>query len=154
MAFSTQPGGKLVWEQQFCTPIASAWLVGGGKVTPISLFDDTPYSSRPDAEEQQEEEDEDIMEAARGATESSVYLGMYQGQLYLQSSVKISERFPSKALNGPGPDPDTVPTIRWKPLIRTYFYDCICCLELQCVSAVWSYSVSCLELRVSCLDYS
>uniref|UniRef100_A0A8K9Y6Z7 Eukaryotic translation initiation factor 2-alpha kinase 3 n=1 Tax=Oncorhynchus mykiss TaxID=8022 RepID=A0A8K9Y6Z7_ONCMY len=119
MAFSTQPGGKLVWEQQFCTPIASAWLVGGGKVTPISLFDDTPYSSRPDAEEQQEEEDEDIMEAARGATESSVYLGMYQGQLYLQSSVKISERFPSKALNGPGPDPDTVPTIRWKPLIHS-----------------------------------
>uniref|UniRef100_A0A8C7ID50 Eukaryotic translation initiation factor 2-alpha kinase 3 n=1 Tax=Oncorhynchus kisutch TaxID=8019 RepID=A0A8C7ID50_ONCKI len=118
MAFSAQPGGKLVWEQQFCTPIASAWLVGGGKVTPISLFDDTPYSSRPDAEEQ-EEEDEDIMEAARGATESSVYLGMYQGQLYLQSSVKISERFPSKALNGPGPDPDTVPTIRWKPLIHS-----------------------------------
>ncbi|XP_064809157.1 LOW QUALITY PROTEIN: eukaryotic translation initiation factor 2-alpha kinase 3 [Oncorhynchus masou masou] len=117
MAFSTQPGGQLVWEQQFCTPIASAWLVGGGKVTPISLFDDTPYSSRPDMEEQQEEED--IMEAARGATESSVYLGMYQGQLYLQSSVKISERFPSKALNGPGPDPYTVPTIRWKPLIHS-----------------------------------
>uniref|UniRef100_A0A673YDH1 PRKR-like endoplasmic reticulum kinase n=2 Tax=Salmo trutta TaxID=8032 RepID=A0A673YDH1_SALTR len=119
MAFSTQPGGKLVWEQQFCTPIASAWLVGGGKVTAISLFDDTPYSSRPDAEEQQEEDDEDIMEAARGATESSVYLGMYQGQLYLQSSVKISEKFPSKALNGPGPDPDNIPTIRWKPLIHS-----------------------------------
>lgn len=62
---------------QFCTPIASAWLVGGGKVTPISLFDDTPNQGRPEAEE---EEEEDIMEEARGATgESSVYLGKYSG---------------------------------------------------------------------------
>ncbi|KAI4804026.1 hypothetical protein KUCAC02_025671 [Chaenocephalus aceratus] len=29
MAFSTEPDGQLVWERQFCTPIASAWLVGG-----------------------------------------------------------------------------------------------------------------------------
>uniref|UniRef100_A0A6Q2XUR9 Eukaryotic translation initiation factor 2-alpha kinase 3 n=1 Tax=Esox lucius TaxID=8010 RepID=A0A6Q2XUR9_ESOLU len=117
MAFSTQPDGQLVWEHQFCTPIASAWLVGGGKVTPISLFDDTPYGGSPDAEEEVEEEDEDIMEQARGATESSVYLGMYQGQLYLQSSVKITEKFPSKALNGP--EPNSIPTIRWKPLIHS-----------------------------------
>ncbi|CAB1335741.1 unnamed protein product [Coregonus sp. 'balchen'] len=246
IAFSTQPGGQMVWEQQFCTPIASAWLVGGGKVTAISLFDDTPYSSRADAEEQ-EEEDEDIMEAAREATESSVYLGspfpdplprpfrqshsqvlwllvlwfvvsatlspvfgvaattlspgpvvlvvggmakpsprsggwlgsanplpgpvvlwlvvsanplprscvvvsanliprscgMYQGQLYLQSSVKISEKFPSKGLNGPGPDPDTIPTIRWKPLIRTYFYEYIGTRTLMTeISTLHPYSPS------------
>ncbi|KAL0969528.1 hypothetical protein UPYG_G00228420 [Umbra pygmaea] len=118
MAFSPQPEEQLVWEHQFCTPIASAWLVGGGKVTPISLFDDTPYGGQADAEdEEEEEEDEDIMEQARGATESSVYLGMYQGQLYLQSSVRITEKFPSKAINGP--EPDSVPTIRWKPLIHS-----------------------------------
>uniref|UniRef100_A0A671MV08 non-specific serine/threonine protein kinase n=1 Tax=Sinocyclocheilus anshuiensis TaxID=1608454 RepID=A0A671MV08_9TELE len=72
MAFSTKPEGQLIWEHQFCTPIASAWLVGGGKVTPISLFDDNSYNSHTETEAQ---EDDDIMEEARGATESSVYLG-------------------------------------------------------------------------------
>ncbi len=105
MAFSTKLEGKLIWEHQvswlnlfccrlesqlkcvisyfswfllffpfvkFCTPIASAWLVGGGKVTPISLFDDTSYNSQTETEAR---EDDDIMEEAREATESSVYLG-------------------------------------------------------------------------------
>lgn len=57
---------------KFCTPIASAWLVGGGKVAPISLFDDTTYTTNSDMETQ---DDDDIMEEARGAIESSVYLG-------------------------------------------------------------------------------
>lgn len=120
MAFSTKSEGQLIWEHQFCTPIASAWLVGGGKVTPISLFDDTTYTSQSDTEAQ---EDDDIMEEARGATESSVYLGMFQGQLYLQSSVRISEKFPSnpKALNGRGSNTDMKPppTVKWKPLIHS-----------------------------------
>ncbi|CAL8274045.1 unnamed protein product [Merluccius merluccius] len=114
MAFSTKPSGQLVWEHQFCTPIASAWLVGGGKVTPISLFDDTAHSSQ---SEMEEEEDDDIMEKARGATQSSVYLGMFQGQLYLQSSVRISEKFPAKALGESDVVP--LPTIKWKPLIHS-----------------------------------
>ncbi|XP_030628507.1 eukaryotic translation initiation factor 2-alpha kinase 3 [Chanos chanos] len=120
MAFSNKPGGQLVWEHQFCTPIASAWLVGGGSVTPISLFDDTSYTAHPDTEPQDED---DIMEEARGATESSVYLGMFQGQLYLQSSVKISEKFPSKAkaIDGRGTDKAVIPlpTVKWKPLIHS-----------------------------------
>ncbi|MGH0183523.1 UNVERIFIED_CONTAM: hypothetical protein FKN15_012326 [Acipenser sinensis] len=67
----TKRGGHLEWEHQFCTPIASAWLVRDGKVIPISLFDDTSYTTRPEVLE----DEEDIVEAARGATESSVYLG-------------------------------------------------------------------------------
>ncbi|KAJ8281468.1 hypothetical protein GJAV_G00068040 [Gymnothorax javanicus] len=119
LAFSTK-GGQLVWEHQFCTPIASAWLVQGGKVTPISLFDDTSYSSHPDSGSEDEEE---MVEEARGATESSVYLGMYRGQLYLQSSVRIAEKFPSKskALNSRGTETDIIslPTVKWKPLIHS-----------------------------------
>uniref|UniRef100_A0A1A8I4G3 Eukaryotic translation initiation factor 2-alpha kinase 3 n=2 Tax=Nothobranchius kuhntae TaxID=321403 RepID=A0A1A8I4G3_NOTKU len=114
MAFSAEPSGQLVWEHQFCTPIASAWLVGGGKVTPISLFDDTAYSSQSEAEE---EEDEDP-EKAKDAVESSVYLGMFQGQLYLQSSVRISEKFPSQAIAS-HKDILSLPTIKWKPLIHS-----------------------------------
>ncbi|XP_041828636.1 eukaryotic translation initiation factor 2-alpha kinase 3 [Melanotaenia boesemani] len=114
MAFSREPNGRLVWEHQFCTPIASAWLVGGGKVTPISLFDDTTYSSQSEAEEEEEEDSE----KARGAPESSVYLGMYQGQLYLQSSVRITEKFPSKAI-GSEKDVIPLPTVKWKPLIQS-----------------------------------
>lgn len=115
MAFSTEPDGQLVWERQFCTPIASAWLVGGGKVTPIALFDDNAYSHQSETEE----EDEDVNpEKARGAPESSVYLGMFQGQLYLQSSVRITEKFPSKAI-GSENEIIPLPVIKWKPLIHS-----------------------------------
>uniref|UniRef100_A0A8D3DKH6 non-specific serine/threonine protein kinase n=1 Tax=Scophthalmus maximus TaxID=52904 RepID=A0A8D3DKH6_SCOMX len=113
MAFSTEPDGQLVWERQFCTPIASAWLVGGGKVTPISLFDDTSNQSEID-----EEDGEDDPQKARGAAESSVYLGMFQGQLYLQSSVRSTEKFPSKAI-GPEMNIIPLPTVKWKPLIHS-----------------------------------
>nr|XP_046268290.1 eukaryotic translation initiation factor 2-alpha kinase 3 isoform X2 [Scatophagus argus] len=115
MAFSTEPDGQLVWERQFCTPIASAWLVGGGKVTPIALFDDNAYS---DQSETDEEDDDDSPKKARGAAESSVYLGMFQGQLYLQSSVRITEKFPSKAI-ALEKDIIPLPTVKWKPLIHS-----------------------------------
>uniref|UniRef100_A0A8C2V706 Eukaryotic translation initiation factor 2-alpha kinase 3 n=2 Tax=Chinchilla lanigera TaxID=34839 RepID=A0A8C2V706_CHILA len=116
MAFSKK-GGHLEWEYQFCTPIASAWLLRDGKVIPISLFDDTSYASNEDVLE----DEEDIVEAARGATESSVYLGMYRGQLYLQSSVRISEKFPTnpKALESSENAIIPLPTIKWKPLIHS-----------------------------------
>ncbi|XP_075873524.1 eukaryotic translation initiation factor 2-alpha kinase 3, partial [Nelusetta ayraudi] len=116
MAFSTGPEAQLVWEHQFCTPIAAAWLVGGGKVTPIALFDDNPYSSQPEGEE---EEDEDANPTVvGGAAQSSVYLGMFQGQLYLQSSVRITDKFPSKAIASER-DIIQLPTIKWKPLIHS-----------------------------------
>lgn len=114
MAFSTEAEGQLVWERQFCTPIASAWLVGGGKVTPISLFDDTSYSSQTETNE--EEEDEDAKNS--NGPESSVYLGMYQGQYYLQSSVRITDKFPSKAIASEK-DIIPLPTVKWKPLIHS-----------------------------------
>ncbi|KAI5140897.1 Eukaryotic Translation Initiation Factor 2-Alpha Kinase 3 [Manis pentadactyla] len=118
MAFSKK-GGNLEWEYQFCTPIASAWLVKDGKVIPISLFDDTSYTSNDEVLE----DEEDIVEAARGATENSVYLGMYRGQLYLQSSVRISEKFPTspKALESVNNENAIIPlpTIKWKPLIHS-----------------------------------
>ncbi|XP_007952297.1 eukaryotic translation initiation factor 2-alpha kinase 3 [Orycteropus afer afer] len=118
MAFSKK-GGHLEWEYQFCTPIASAWLVKDDKVIPISLFDDTSYVSNNEVLE----DEEDIVEAARGATENSVYLGMYRGQLYLQSSVRISEKFPTnpKALESVNNENAIVPlpTIKWKPLIHS-----------------------------------
>lgn len=44
--------------------------MGGGKVTPISLFDDTTYSNQSDTDDDEEEDD-----PLRGAAESSVYLG-------------------------------------------------------------------------------
>ncbi|XP_006875915.1 PREDICTED: eukaryotic translation initiation factor 2-alpha kinase 3 isoform X2 [Chrysochloris asiatica] len=118
MAFNKK-GGHLEWEYQFCTPIASAWLVKDDKVIPISLFDDTSYISNNEVLE----DEEDIVEAARGATENSVYLGMYRGQLYLQSSVRISEKFPTgpKALESVNNENAIVPlpTIKWKPLIHS-----------------------------------
>ncbi|CAH2299491.1 eukaryotic translation initiation factor 2-alpha kinase 3 [Pelobates cultripes] len=117
MAFNRQLG-HLEWEHQFCTPIASAWLVRNGKVIPISLFDDNSYTSDDDVLE----DEEDIVEAARGATESSFYLGMYRGQLYLQSSVRISEKFPVSptALDTRNDNGIiSLPRIKWKPLIHS-----------------------------------
>ncbi|XP_063156458.1 eukaryotic translation initiation factor 2-alpha kinase 3 isoform X2 [Candoia aspera] len=117
MAFNKKEG-HLEWEYQFCTPVASAWLVKDGKVIPISLFDDTSYTSNNDILE----DEEDLVEAARGATESSVYLGMYRGQLYLQSSVRISDKFPTnpKALESRNDNAVIpLPMIKWKPLIHS-----------------------------------
>ncbi|KAM3940408.1 eukaryotic translation initiation factor 2-alpha kinase 3 isoform 2-T2 [Leptodactylus fuscus] len=118
MAFNRQLG-HLEWEHQFCTPIASAWLVRDGKVIPISLFDDTSYSTDEDVLE----DEEDLVEAARGATESSFYLGMYRGQLYLQASVRPSEKFPVNptALDTrkDGNAIISLPRIKWKPLIHS-----------------------------------
>lgn len=118
LAFNKK-GGHLEWEYQFCTPIASAWLVKDGKVIPISLFDDTSYTANNDVLK----DEEDIVEAARGATESSAYLGMYRGQLYLQSSVRISEKFPTdpKALESVNNENAIIslPKIKWKPLIHS-----------------------------------
>ncbi|XP_068131270.1 eukaryotic translation initiation factor 2-alpha kinase 3 isoform X2 [Hyperolius riggenbachi] len=117
MAFNRKMG-TLEWEHQFCTPIASAWLVKDGKVFPISLFDDTSYTSNDDVLE----DEEDIVEAARGATESSFYLGMFRGQLYLQASVRASEKFP---VNPTALDRMkdhaiiSLPRIKWKPLIHS-----------------------------------
>ncbi|XP_066429058.1 eukaryotic translation initiation factor 2-alpha kinase 3 isoform X2 [Eleutherodactylus coqui] len=118
MAFNRQLG-HLEWEHQFCTPIASAWLVSNGKVIPIHLFDDTIYSSN----EGVLEDEEDLVEAARGATESSFYLGMFRGQLYLQASVRPSEKFPvsptalDTRMDGNGVI--SLPRIKWKPLIHS-----------------------------------
>lgn len=42
---------------------------------------------------------------------------MFQGQLYLQSSVRITDKFPSKAIASER-DIIQLPTIKWKPLIR------------------------------------
>ncbi|MEQ2197271.1 hypothetical protein XENOCAPTIV_026851 [Xenoophorus captivus] len=42
----------------------------------------------------------------------------HQGQLYLQSSVRISEKFPSKAI-GSEKDIISLPTVKWKPLIQS-----------------------------------
>lgn len=46
--------------------------MGGGKVTPITLFDDNAYSNQSETDE---EDDDDDPKKAREAAESSVYLG-------------------------------------------------------------------------------
>lgn len=46
--------------------------MGGGKVTPITLFDDNSYSNQSEADE--EDEDDDVNKNRR-SSESSVYLG-------------------------------------------------------------------------------
>ncbi|XP_078263271.1 eukaryotic translation initiation factor 2-alpha kinase 3 [Rhinoraja longicauda] len=120
MSFSNKQGGQLEWEHQFCTPVASAWLVEDGEVTPVSLFDDASYSARDD-----NDDEEDLVEAARGAAESaesSIYLGMFKGQLYMHSSVRLSDKFPLMvpAVEEHGEtDIISLPNIRWKPLIHS-----------------------------------
>ncbi|XP_072898251.1 eukaryotic translation initiation factor 2-alpha kinase 3 [Hemitrygon akajei] len=122
MSFSNKRGGQLEWEHQFCAPVASAWLVENGKVTPVSLFDDASYA---DGHGSAVDVEEDIVEAARGAAESaesSVYLGMYKGQLYMQSSVRLSDRFPimmSSSEESGNTNIISLPNIRWKPLIHS-----------------------------------
>lgn len=149
--------------------------MGGGKVTPIALFDDNAYSNQSEADEEEEDDDS---KNARGAEDSSVYLGefincmlvlnlqflwllfstklymryqwiecmynsfargfpgMFQGQLYLQSAVRISEKFPSKAI-GSEKDIIPLPLVKWKPLVRKFTPP----LSLAAVSNLQDYLV-------------
>ncbi|XP_067884870.1 eukaryotic translation initiation factor 2-alpha kinase 3 isoform X2 [Heterodontus francisci] len=122
MSFSNKQGGQLEWEHQFCTPVASAWLVEDGEVIPVSLFDDASYSA---SHSNEMEDEEDIVEAARGAAESAesgVYLGMYKGQLYMQSSVRLCDKFPLMVPTMEDHGDNEVmslPNVRWKPLIHS-----------------------------------
>lgn len=56
-------------------------------MTPISLFDDTSYTVQPENEIR--EEDDDLMEEARGATESSIYLGNLRMKCVIVCDQKI-----------------------------------------------------------------
>ncbi|XP_078080131.1 eukaryotic translation initiation factor 2-alpha kinase 3 isoform X2 [Mustelus asterias] len=122
MSFSNKGDGQLEWEHQFCTPVASAWLVEDGEVIPVSLFDDASYSA---SQGNKMDDEEDLVEAARGAAESAesgVYLGMYKGQLYMQSSVKLCDKFPlmMPTIEDHGDNEVMpLPNVRWKPLIHS-----------------------------------
>uniref|UniRef100_A0A4W3JDH4 non-specific serine/threonine protein kinase n=1 Tax=Callorhinchus milii TaxID=7868 RepID=A0A4W3JDH4_CALMI len=113
MAFNNQDGGQLEWEHQFYTPVASAWLVEDGEVSPIRLFD-ASYST--DSQGGQDDE-EDLVEAARSAAESSVYLGMYKGQLYVQSSTPL--KLPTFDKTRAEHVIIHLPKLKWNPLIHS-----------------------------------
>lgn len=49
--------------------------MGGGKVTPIALFDDNGYSNQSEADEEDEGDEDDDASRNGRSSESSFYLG-------------------------------------------------------------------------------
>ncbi|XP_078717730.1 eukaryotic translation initiation factor 2-alpha kinase 3 isoform X2 [Lampetra fluviatilis] len=128
LAFRKAGAGEVVWEHKFSSPVAAAWLLKDGQVLPVSLFDrEVVPALEPDEREEDEEDDEeeDMVEAARGVAEPSVYLGMYRGQMYIQSSLTMAQKI-SRVAQKYAWDGDrnsnaviSVPRVKWKPLLAT-----------------------------------
>ncbi|XP_032806373.1 eukaryotic translation initiation factor 2-alpha kinase 3 isoform X2 [Petromyzon marinus] len=128
LAFRKAGAREVVWEHKFSSPVAAAWLLKDGQVLPVSLFDrEVVPALEPDEREEDEEDDEeeDMVEAARGVAEPSVYLGMYRGQMYIQSSLTMAQKIAQVAQKHAW-DGDrnsnaviSVPRVKWKPMLAT-----------------------------------
>ncbi|XP_046865269.1 eukaryotic translation initiation factor 2-alpha kinase isoform X2 [Drosophila willistoni] len=109
-AFSKSDPQNILWKYQFDHPIVSAWKTNGqDELKQIDLFssaqwlyeqnggafNDEPYSASP-----------------------SIYLGMYEKQLYIQESIRLRKEILDKThvyqqLTG---DTSVMPKIPWKPI--------------------------------------
>uniref|UniRef100_UPI00358EA748 eukaryotic translation initiation factor 2-alpha kinase 3 isoform X2 n=1 Tax=Myxine glutinosa TaxID=7769 RepID=UPI00358EA748 len=121
--------GEIDWQYKFDSPVAAAWLLKGGKIFSISLFDQSNVPALDPSQKRhwcnQEEGEEDLVEQARSVVEASVYLGMYEGQMYIQVSPAVTQRV-SMAAQKWSSDPSgyssgliPIPRVKWKPFLAT-----------------------------------
>uniref|UniRef100_A0A8C4R6R5 non-specific serine/threonine protein kinase n=1 Tax=Eptatretus burgeri TaxID=7764 RepID=A0A8C4R6R5_EPTBU len=121
--------GEIDWQYKFDSPVVAAWLLKGGKIFSISLFDQSNVPALDPGRKgnwcNQEDREEDLVEQARSVVEASVYLGMYEGQMYIQASSAVTRRV-SMAAQKWASDPGgyssgliPIPRVKWKPFRAT-----------------------------------
>ncbi|XP_068156101.1 eukaryotic translation initiation factor 2-alpha kinase isoform X2 [Drosophila tropicalis] len=105
-AFSKSDPQTILWRYQFDHPIVSAWKTNGhDELKQIDLFSSAQWLY---------EQNEEASESAP----PSVYLGMYEKQLYIQESIRLRKEILDKTqvyqqLTG---DTSLMPKIPWKPI--------------------------------------
>ncbi|XP_023169545.2 eukaryotic translation initiation factor 2-alpha kinase isoform X2 [Drosophila hydei] len=106
-AFSKSDPQVMLWKHQFNNPIVSAWHTNeADELQSIDLFSSAHW---------QTEQQADGKQPSRAP---SIYLGMYEKQLYIQESIRLREEIMFQSQNYPQLSGDTsfLPRIPWRPI--------------------------------------
>ncbi|XP_016972329.1 eukaryotic translation initiation factor 2-alpha kinase isoform X1 [Drosophila rhopaloa] len=110
-AFSKSDPQTVLWKYKFDHPIVSAWNTNAAdELKPIDLFSSAQWLW------DQEQEDNEVPNTPQSPP--SIYLGMYDKQLYIQESIRLRQEIMDQTrvyqqLTG---DTSLMPKIPWKPI--------------------------------------
>ncbi|KAH8331048.1 hypothetical protein KR067_010907 [Drosophila pandora] len=110
-AFSKSDPKSMLWKYKFDHPIVSAWNTNAAdELKPIDLFSSAQWLW------DQDEDEEELPNRPQSAP--SIYLGMYDKQLYIQESIRLRQEIMDQTqvyqqLTG---DTSLMPKIPWKPI--------------------------------------
>ncbi|KAH8417329.1 hypothetical protein KR222_008871 [Zaprionus bogoriensis] len=114
-AFSKSDPQLLLWKHKFNHPIVSAWQTNeADKLQSVDLFSSAQWLWEQDEMQQQQQQKEGIPLL----NAPSVYLGMYEKQLYIQESIRLRQEIMDQTqsfqeLTG---DINLMPKIPWRPI--------------------------------------
>ncbi|XP_037946687.1 eukaryotic translation initiation factor 2-alpha kinase [Teleopsis dalmanni] len=110
-AFSTTDPNVMLWKYKFDHPIVSAWKIGpADELESIDMFSSAQWLW---------DHDENIFEAPNPSTAPSIYLGMYEKQLYIQESINLRKEITYKSselYNQLSKVETRLPKIPWRPI--------------------------------------
>ncbi|XP_036675161.3 eukaryotic translation initiation factor 2-alpha kinase isoform X1 [Drosophila suzukii] len=110
-AFSKSDPQTMLWKYKFDHPIVSAWNTNAeDELKPIDLFSSAQWLW------DQDQEDDELPNAPQSPP--SIYLGMYDRQLYIQESIRLRQEImdQTKAYQQLTGDTSLMPKIPWKPI--------------------------------------
>ncbi|KAH8292236.1 hypothetical protein KR054_007547 [Drosophila jambulina] len=110
-AFSKSDPQTMLWKYKFDHPIVSAWNTNAAdELKPIDLFSSAAWLW------EQDQAEEDIPNRPQSAP--SIYLGMYDKQLYIQESIRLRQEImdQTKVYQQLTGDTSLMPKIPWKPI--------------------------------------
>ncbi|XP_066277574.1 eukaryotic translation initiation factor 2-alpha kinase 3-like [Branchiostoma lanceolatum] len=104
---------KVIWKYKFPSPVAAAWTLEDGELLPVSLFDYTHVPAL--TSEGQSLPPGDV-------TQPAMYLGVHNGQMYVQLSSKMAAEVDMVAKAKLLLDkklPMAIPRVSWRPYLAT-----------------------------------
>ncbi|EDV47885.1 eukaryotic translation initiation factor 2-alpha kinase isoform X1 [Drosophila erecta] len=110
-AFSKSEPQTMLWKYKFDHPIVSAWITNAvDELNPIDLFSSAQWLW------DQDQNDKELPNAPQSPP--SIYLGMYDKQLYIQESIRLRQEImdQTKVYQQLTGDTNLMPKIPWKPI--------------------------------------
>ncbi|XP_017849156.1 eukaryotic translation initiation factor 2-alpha kinase isoform X2 [Drosophila busckii] len=114
-AFSKSEPQHMLWKHQFKHPIVSAWHTNeSDELQSIDLFSSSQWLWN---QEQQDDEEEKLKDKQPNKA-PSIYLGMYEKQLYIQESIRLRQEIidQTKLYQQLSGDTSLMPKIPWRPI--------------------------------------
>ncbi|XP_078578338.1 eukaryotic translation initiation factor 2-alpha kinase 3-like [Branchiostoma floridae x Branchiostoma japonicum] len=104
---------KVIWKYKFASPVAAAWTLEDGELLSVSLFDHTHVPALTS---------EDQTLPPGDVTQPAMYLGVHNGQMYVQLSSKMAAEVDMVAKAKLLMDkklPMAIPRVSWRPYLAT-----------------------------------